>query len=269
VSCPNCGSIPPPDFKFCNKCGHDLLKPPEEPPKDLSFDQKIEKIQKYLPKGLSEKILSQRDRIEGERKQVTVMFCDMEGFTPLSELIGIEEAYAIIDQVYEILIHKVHDYEGTVNEMTGDGIMALFGAPIALEDAPQRAIRSSLAIHREMAKFSDQLKQEKKDVPPVKMRIGIHTGPVVVGTVGNDLRVEFKAVGDTVNLASRMEGQAQPGTTYITEDTFKLTEGLFRFEGLGQRVIKGKEEPVNIYRAIAPSARRTRFDVSGGEGAGA
>jgi class 3 adenylate cyclase len=90
------------------------------------------------------------------------MFCDMQGFTPLSELLGIEDAYAIMDQVYEILIHKVHDYEGTVNEMTGDGIMALFGAPVALEDAPQRAIRSSLAIHREMAKFSDQLKREKK-----------------------------------------------------------------------------------------------------------
>jgi class 3 adenylate cyclase/tetratricopeptide (TPR) repeat protein len=266
VSCPNCGSTPPPKFKFCNKCGHDLSKPPKEPPKDLSFDQKIEKIQKYLPKGLTEKILSQRNRIEGERKQVTVMFCDMEGFTPLSEMLGIEEAYSIMDRVYEILIHKVHDYEGTVNEMTGDGIMALFGAPIALEDASQRAIRSSLAIHREMAKFSDQLRQEKKDMPFVKMRIGIHTGPVVVGTVGNDLRVEFKAVGDTVNLASRMEGQAQPGTTYITEDTFKLTEGLFHFEGLGQRVIKGKEEPINAYRVIAPSTRRTRFDVSADRG---
>ncbi|MGD9241133.1 MAG: adenylate/guanylate cyclase domain-containing protein, partial [Desulfobacterales bacterium] len=240
--------------------------PPDQGPKDLSLDEKLTKIQKYLPKGLTEKILSQRDRIEGERKQVTVMFCDMEGFTPLSELLGIEDAYAVMDQVYEILIHKVHDYEGTVNEMTGDGIMALFGAPVALEDAPQRAIRSSLAIHREMAKFSDRLRQEKKDVPPVKMRIGIHTGPVVVGTVGNDLRVEFKAVGDTVNLASRIEGLAQPGATYITEDTFKLTEGLFRFEGLGPQVIKGKQAPVDVYRAIAPSTRRTRFDVSAERG---
>ena len=266
VSCPNCGAIPPPNFKFCNKCGHDLQKVPETPAKDLSFDQKIEKIQKYLPKGLTEKILSQRDRIEGERKQVTVMFCDMEGFTPLSELLGIEDAYAIMDQVYEILIHKVHDYEGTVNEMTGDGIMALFGAPIALEDAPQRAIRSSLAIHREMAKFSDQLRQENKDIPFIKMRVGIHTGPVVVGTVGNDLRVEFKAVGDTVNLASRMEGLAESGTTYITGDTFKLTEGLFRFEALGKKEIKGKKEPIKIYRAIATSTSRTRFDVSAERG---
>jgi len=266
IICPSCGTNNRAGNKFCNECGSKLSLPLQKAPKDLSFDEKLTKIQKYLPKGLTEKILSQRDRIEGERKQVTVMFCDMEGFTPLSELLDIEDAYAIMDQVYEILIHKVHDYDGTVNEMTGDGIMALFGAPVALEDAPQRAIRSSLAIHREMAKFSDQLKRENKDIPPVKMRIGIHTGPVVVGTVGNDLRVEFKAVGDTVNLASRMEGQAQAGTTYITEDTFKLTEGLFRFEGLGQRRIKGKQEPVNVYRAIAPSTMRTRFDVSAERG---
>jgi class 3 adenylate cyclase/tetratricopeptide (TPR) repeat protein len=266
LACPNCAAEILPIDKFCGECGQDLKKSEEAPLKDLSFDEKLTKIQKYLPKGLTEKILSQKDGIEGERKQVTVMFCDMEGFTPMSELLGIEEAYSVIDQVYEILIHKVHDYEGTVNEMTGDGIMALFGAPVALEDAPQRAIQSSLAIHREMAKFSDQLSQDSKSAPPVKMRIGIHTGPVVVGTVGNDLRVEFKAVGDTVNLASRMEGQAQPGTTYITEDTFKLTEGLFRFEGLGQRMIKGKQEPVNVYRAIAPSTMRTRFDVSAERG---
>ena len=180
--CPNCGAITPATGKFCQECAHDLRKPKTTPPKEISFDEKLTKIQKYLPKGLTEKILSQRDRIEGERKQVTVMFCDMEGFTPLSELLGIEEVYSIIDRVYEILIHKVHDYEGTVNEMTGDGIVALFGAPVALEDAPQRAIRSSLAIHREMAKFSDRLRQEKKGIPPAKMRIGIHTGPVVVGT---------------------------------------------------------------------------------------
>ena len=266
INCSKCRHLNPPASKFCEACGSKLNLLSEQAPKELSFDEKLDKIQKYLPEGLTEKILSQKDRIEGERKQVTVMFCDMEGFTPLSEKLGIEEAYSIIDQVYEILIHKVHDYEGTVNEMTGDGIIALFGAPVTLEDAPQRAIRSSLAIHREMAKFSDQLRRERKDVPPVKMRIGIHTGPVVVGTVGNDLRVEFKAVGETVNLASRMETMAEPGSVYVTDDTFKLTEGFFRFESLGEKKVKGKREPVKAYRVIAPSTRRTRFEVSAERG---
>ena len=264
--CPKCGEITPATGKFCMECGHDLTLPQDPTPKGLSFEEKLEKIQRYLPKDLTEKILSQKDRIEGERKQVTVMFCDMEGFTQLSERLGPEEVYTIMDQVYEILIHKVHDYAGTVNEMTGDGIMALFGAPIALEDAPQRAIRSSLAIHREMVKFSDRLKKEKELISPLKMRIGIHTGPVVVGTLGNDLRVEFKAVGNTVNLASRVEGLAEPGTTSITEATFKLTEGFFRFEALGEKEVKGKKEPVQIYRAIASSTSRTRFDVSTARG---
>jgi class 3 adenylate cyclase/tetratricopeptide (TPR) repeat protein len=237
----------------------------EPSPRELSFDEKLERIQKYLPGGLTQRILAQKGKIEGERKQVTVMFCDMEGFTPLSEKLGPESIYSLMDQVYEILIHKVHDYEGTVNEMTGDGIMALFGAPIALEDAPQRAIRSAFAIHREINQLSDQLKTEKR-TPAIRMRIGIHTGPVVVGTLGNDLRVEFKAVGDTVNLASRMEGLADPGTTYVTENTFKLTEGFFRFESLGEKPVKGKEKPVKVYQVIAPSTRRTRFDVSAEQG---
>jgi class 3 adenylate cyclase/tetratricopeptide (TPR) repeat protein len=264
--CPNCNFANPGGYEFCGKCGNTLSISSELVVKDLSFDEKLTKIQKYLPKGLTEKIISQRDRIEGERKQVTVMFCDMEGFTQLSEKIGSEKVYTIMDKVYEILIHKVHDYEGTINEMTGDGVMALFGAPITLEDAPQRAIRSSLAIHREIAKFNDKLKHDKEDIPRIRMRIGIHTGSVVVGTVGNDLRVEFKAVGDTVNIASRVEQLAEPGTTYITGDAFKLTEGFFRFEALGERQVKGKEAPVAIYRAIAPSTRRTRFDVSAERG---
>ena len=260
--CSQCKFGNPTEYEFCGKCGYNLSFHSEPATKELSFDEKLDKIQRYLPKGLTEKILSQRERIEGERKQVTVMFCDMKGFTHLSEKLSPEDAYTIMDDVYEILIHKVHDYEGTVNEMTGDGIMALFGAPIAMEDAPQRAIRSSLSIHREMAKFSDKLKQDRENILPLKMRIGVHTGPVVVGTLGNDLRVEFKAVGDTVNIASRMEGLAEPGTTYITGDTFKLTEGFFRFEALGERKIKGREKPVQVYRVIAPSTRRTRFDVS-------
>jgi class 3 adenylate cyclase/tetratricopeptide (TPR) repeat protein len=266
VICPECGNSVSPNSKFCKHCGFNLKASIEHSQKYLSPEEKIEKIQKYLPKGIAEKILAQKDKIEGERKQVTVMFCDMQGFTGLSEKIDPEEVYSIMDQVYEILIHKVHDYEGTVNELTGDGIMALFGAPIAMEDAPQRAIRSAYAIHREMSRFNDRMKQEKEGLPQLKMRIGINTGPVVVGTLGNDLRVEFKAVGDTVNLASRMEGLAEPGSTFVTEETYKLTKGLFRCEALGEHAIKGKEKTVKAYRVIAPSTRRTKFDVSAERG---
>jgi len=149
--------------------------------------------------------------------------------------------------------------------MTGDGIMALFGAPIALEGAPARALHSALAISREVGQFSARFRQTKR-IPPLKMRIGIHTGSVVVGSLGNDLRVEFNAVGDTVNLASRMEGLAEPGTIYVTEDTFQLTEGLFRFESLGEKRIKGKERPVKVYRVMGPGNHQTRFDVSAERG---
>jgi class 3 adenylate cyclase len=265
VICPECGIANLPGSQFCKECGHNLTQPSEPAPKELSFDEKIEKIQKYLPGGVTEKVLAQRGKIEGERKQVTVLFADMVGSTPFMEKLGPEAAYIVMDEVYEILIHKVHEYEGTVNELTGDGIMALFGAPIAIENAPQRAIQSALEIHREITRFNDKKKSE--GLPsPLKMRIGIHTGPVVVGTLGNDLRVEFKAVGDTVILASRLESMAEPGTTYITENTFKLTEGLYRFEALGEKEIKGKEYPVGVYRVIAPSTLSTRFEVNAERG---
>jgi class 3 adenylate cyclase/tetratricopeptide (TPR) repeat protein len=264
--CPKCSSENLPTEKFCGECGHPLSSPSKPTPKDLTFDEKLAKIQKYLPGNITEKILSQRNRIEGERKQVSVLFTDMAGYTTMSEKLDAEEVYSLMDQVYEILIHKVTEYGGTVNEFTGDGIMALFGAPIALEDAPQRAIRASLAIHREIVQFNEKMRREKPGHIPLRMRAGIHTGPVVVGTVGNDLRVTFTAIGDTVNLASRMETLAEPGSTCVSEDTFKLTEGLFRFEGLGEKEIKGKEKPICVYRVIAPSTSRTRFDVSAERG---
>ena len=126
IRCPECGKVNPLGSKFCNECGHNLTVPASPALKELSFDEKLAKIQRYLPKDLTQKILAQRHKIEGERKQVTVMFCDMEGFTTLTEKLGSEETYTLMDQVYEILIHKVHDYDGTVNELTGDGIIALF-----------------------------------------------------------------------------------------------------------------------------------------------
>lgn len=266
ILCPSCKSSNPPQFKFCGDCGLPLSDTSKPTPKDLTFDEKLAKIQKYLPGNITEKILSQRTRIEGERKQVSVLFTDMAGYTTISEKLDAEEVYSLMDRVYEILIHKVTEYGGTVNEFTGDGIMALFGAPIALEDAPQRAIRASLAIHREIVQFNERMRREKPGHTPLRMRAGIHTGIVVVGTVGNDLRVTFTAIGDTVNLASRMETLAEPGSTCVSEDTFKLTEGLFRFEGLGEKEVKGKEKPICVYRVLAPSTSRTRFDVSAERG---
>jgi class 3 adenylate cyclase/tetratricopeptide (TPR) repeat protein len=261
IDCPRCGKINPPESKFCNECAFRLESSLEPVLKELTFDEKIAKIQQYLPNGIVDKVLAQRNRIEGERKIVTVMFCDMESYYQIAELIGPEEAFKLMNEVYDILIHKVHDFEGTVNELTGDGIMALYGAPIALEDAPQRAIHSAFAIHRELVKFNEKTRQKSFEVAPIKMRIGIHTGPVVVGSLGKGIRVEFKAVGDTVNLASRMEELAQAGTTLVSEDTFRMTEGFFRFESLGERQVKGKDKPVNTYRVIAPKSRKTRFDV--------
>lgn len=187
LACPSCAKVNFSGSKFCVECGHPLSAPVSDPQAPPPLDP-IAKLKRYLPQGLAEKILAQRDRIEGERRQVTVLFCDLEGYTPLTEKLGPEVSYGLMDRVFEILIHKIHDFEGTVNEMTGDGVLGLFGAPIALADAPQRAIRSALAIHWEMARLNEHLKKEGKTYPPLRMRVGIHTGPVVVGTLGNDLR---------------------------------------------------------------------------------
>ena len=246
MNCPECHLENPEGADSCYGCGHNFQLTSKATSQVISFDEKLEKIQRYLPEGIIEKILNQKYKIEGERKQVTVMFCDMEGFTYLVDKLGPEAAYQIMDQVYEILIHNVHNFYGTVNEMTGDGIMALFGAPIALEDAPQRALRSAISIHRDMASFS----AKKEGIGPIRMRIGIHTGPVIVGTLGNNLRVEFKAVGNTVNMASRMEKLAKAGSTYVTEETFKQTKELFQFETVGKKSIKGKKESIFVYKVL-------------------
>ncbi len=261
LQCLQCRNLSPPDSKFCSECGHSLPIVAAPLAQDVSFEEKLGKIQKYLPNGLTEKILAQKDRIEGQRRQVTVMFVDMTGFTSLSEKLGPEGTLTLMDQVFEIIINKIDDYEGAVNELRGDGVLALFGAPIALEDAPQRAIRSALAIHNEMIEFNERIKGDYR-IQPILLRIGINTGPAVVGSIGSNLRVQFGAVGDTVNMASRMESLAEPGTTYVTEQTFKLTEGFFRFEALGAKLIKGKEKPAEAYRVIAPRGPKTRFDVS-------
>ena len=257
MECPACGFAYPETFNFCSRCGCRLthLLTAETPPVD--FNANLEKLQRYLPRGISQKILSHKERLEGERRQVTVLFCDMAGFTQMVARLDTEEAYKTMDNVYEILIHSVHEFEGTVNEMTGDGIMALFGAPTALEDAPQRAIRSAIAIHRNIAAYSSQ----NERIGPIRMRIGINTGWVIVGTLGNDLRLEFKAVGGTVNLAARLEQLAEPGTTFVSWATHKLTRDFFHFEKVGQKFVKGHKDPITIYKVVSTHQedRRSRL----------
>jgi class 3 adenylate cyclase len=250
MKCQTCGFESPAEMHFCGKCGYELTASSDLSSKAYPLEEKLARIQRYLPENLTKKILAQKDRIEGERRQVTIMFCDMKGFTPLTHELGPEETFVLMERVLDITILKVHQYEGTVNEIRGDGILALFGAPIALEDAPQRAIRSALAIHQEMISFNKNLRDKNK-VPPILFRIGINTGPVVVGTVGNNLRVQFTAVGDTINMASRMEALAEPGTTYVAEETFRLTKGLFQFQALGKKVVKGKEGSVSVYKVLS------------------
>lgn len=251
MGCPKCQFENPANAKFCIECGHPVSATASgTPAHGLSYDEKLAKLQRYLPTGLTDKILSQKERIEGERRQVTVMFCDMAGYFHMVERLGSERSYQIMDDIYEILIHKVHEFEGTVNEMTGDGIMALFGAPIALEDAPQRALSSALSIQREIIKFND----DHKRIGPIRMRIGIHTGPVVVGTLGNDLRVEFKAVGDTVNLASRVEMLAEAGSIYVTEETYRLTKDFFLFQTIGKKTVKGRNKAIAVYKVLSGKA---------------
>ncbi|HMK64981.1 MAG TPA: adenylate/guanylate cyclase domain-containing protein, partial [Thermodesulfobacteriota bacterium] len=214
---------------------------------------------------MTEKIQALKGQIEGEHREVTVMFCDLEGSTALTERLGDEKAFSLIDEIFNILTQQVHRYEGTIQEFRGDGIMALFGAPIAMENAAQRAVSASLAIHREVARFNNRFQEEIRG-PSVRMRIGIHTGSVVLGSIGADLRLEFQVVGDTVNLAARIENLAEPGTTYVSEETFKLTDGFFGFEALGERRIKGKQSLFKVFRAMTASPLRTRFDVNAERG---
>jgi class 3 adenylate cyclase len=250
MKCHKCGFESLAEMHFCGRCGCELTASSDLSSKAHPLEETIARIQRYLPEGLTKKILAQKDRIEGERRHVTIMFCDMQGFTPLAHKLGPEETFVLMERVLEIIIPKVHQYEGTVNEIRGDGILALFGAPIALEDAPQRAIQSALAIHKEIRRFNENLGDYSK-VHPILFRIGINTGPVVVGTIGNDFRVQFTAVGDTINMAARMEGLAEPGTTCVTEETFILTKGLFQFQALGKKTVKGQEGLVSVYQVLS------------------
>ena len=210
-TCPQCGFSSPPEFQFCGKCGHALGGSKAPPAVDYSQPQS------YTPKSLANKILTARSSIEGERKIVTVLFGDVASYTSMSEKLDPEEVHQIMDGCFKIAMDAIHKYEGTIDKFTGDGVMALFGAPIAHENHAQRACYSALAIQQALADYGEKIQRECGI--DFKMRVGLNSGPVIVGSVGNDLRMDYTAIGDTVNLASRMESMARPGFVLLGQHT--------------------------------------------------
>jgi class 3 adenylate cyclase len=220
--------------------------------------------QTYTPKHLADKILTTRSSIEGERKLVTVLFADVTNFTSISEKLDPEEVHRLMDGCFKILIEEIHRFEGTVNQFTGDGVMALFGAPVAHEDHGQRACHAALSIQKAMGNFGEQLKEEYGI--EFKMRNGLNSGPVVVGSIGDDLRMDYTAVGDTTNLASRMESMAGPGRIVLSSHTHRLVRDFFEYKNLGNIEVKGKKEPQEIFDLLGTGDVDTRIAASVAKG---
>jgi class 3 adenylate cyclase/tetratricopeptide (TPR) repeat protein len=254
AKCPSCGHSYGPESVYCDECGHTLVGAKAPSPVDYS------KPLSYTPKHLADKILSARPSMQGERKQVTVLFADAANYTSMSEKLDPEEVRQIMDGCFEILLDEIHRYEGTVTQFTGDGAMALFGAPVAHEDHGQRACYAAIAIQRALEGYGDRVRKECG--VDFKMRVGLNSGPVIVGSVGNDLKMEYTAVGDTVNLASRMESAAKPGAVLVSENTYRMVRNFFEFQPLGKLRVKGKEAPVEAYELVKVGEAATRFEAA-------
>src|SRR5215831_10041024 len=274
--CPACQSPNPPTNKFCSECGQRLAGPAAAPPAAsapaasapaavtpapvVATPGRFASPEAYTPRHLAEKILTSKGAIEGERKIVTVMFSDVSGFTAMSEKIDPEDVHGIMDRAFEVILEAVHRYEGTVNQFLGDGVMALFGAPIAHEDHAQRALGASLRIQANLKPLADDVMRTHGI--EFRMRMGINTGPVVVGAIGRDLRMDYTAVGDTTNLAARLLAIAKPGQIVASRATQRLRSRSFAFEDLGEFQVKGKSEPVRAYAVIGEIQGRTRVEAS-------
>jgi class 3 adenylate cyclase/tetratricopeptide (TPR) repeat protein len=251
--CPSCGAHNEPGARFCNQCGAALSNQTTGPaPKT------------YTPPHLAEKILGARSALEGERKQVTVLFADVKGSMELAEQLDLEEWHRIMDRFFTIFAAGVHRFEGTVNQYTGDGIMALFGAPIAHEDHAQRACWAALHLQESVRAYADELRRMRG--LNFSVRMGLNSGDVIVGQIGDDLRMDYTAQGHTVGLAQRTEQLAEAGRTYLTEHTAALVGGYFRLRDLGAFTLKGVRHPVHIHELEGAGPSRTRLDVARARG---
>lgn len=267
-ACVNCGTNLQPDARFCHNCGQPVPTPETasaSPPASVvaaaggvqtsgQLQEPAELLQRYIPKELLSKLQAARHSrlMEGERRVVTILFCDVKGSTLAASRLDPEEWAEIINGAFEHMIQPVYRFEGTVARLQGDGLLAFFGAPIAHEDDPQRAVLAGLDIVQASRTYGESVKHRWGI--DFAVRVGINTGLVVVGAVGSDLRVEYSALGDAINLASRMEQAAQPGTVLIAEPTYKLVAPLFDFEIVEAVEMKGREAPVKAYRALGRKA---------------
>src|SRR5438093_4124710 len=252
MRCPSCGHENREGAKFCEECAAPAVTAPERDPRA------------YTPKHLAEKILSARSALQGERKQVTVLFADVKGSMDLAEQVDPEVFHHVMDRFFAILADGVHRFEGTVTQYTGDGVMALFGAPIAHEDHAQRAAYTALHLSDVLRRYANELRLTRG--LSFAVRMGLNSGEVVVGTIGDDLRMDYTAQGHTVGLAARMEQLAEPGKVYLTEHTAKLVTGLFQLEDLGSLAVKGAQAPVGVFALLGVGPLRTRLDVSRARG---
>jgi class 3 adenylate cyclase/tetratricopeptide (TPR) repeat protein len=257
ATCRACGNELPAGSRFCNKCGTPATGEATEQPRFASPES-------YTPKHLAEKILTSKAALEGERKQVTVLFADLKGSMELLANRDPEEARKILDPVLERMMEAVHRYEGTVNQVMGDGIMALFGAPLAHEDHAVRACYAALRMQESVKKYADEVRRSHAAV--VKIRVGLNSGEVVVRAIGSDLHMDYTAVGQTTHLAARMEQIADPGAIVITPDTLALAEGYVEVKPLGPVPVKGLAESVEAYEVTGAGPARTRLQAAARRG---
>jgi class 3 adenylate cyclase len=212
-----------------------------------------------MPTSLAEKIRTSRAALEGERKQVTVLFADIKDSLTLIRSLDPEAAQQLLDPALHAMMDAVHRYEGTVNQVLGDGIMALFGAPIAHEDHALRACYAALAMQAALRDYTEEV--HRIHGLAIQNRIGLNSGDVVVRTIHNDLHMDYSAVGQTTHLAARMEQLATPGTIVLTAATLRLVEGLVRVNALGPVPVKGLAEPLDVFELLGASAIHSRFQA--------
>ena len=251
AACPACGAGNLASNKFCHHCGTSLSAAPAA---------KFAAPSAFTPAHLAERILTSRGALDGERKQVTVLFADLKGSMELLAERDPEEARKILDPVLERMMEAVHRYEGTVNQVMGDGIMALFGAPLAHEDHAIRACYAALRMQHSIKEYAAGV--QRSAGVPVQIRVGLNSGEVVVRSIGSDLHMDYSAVGQTTHLAARMEQMAMGGSILLSADTLRLAEDFVEVRALGPATVKGLAEPVEVYEALGAGAAKYRFDAS-------